>query len=100
MIATPEIDQQISLCNLKTKTWNRILFKGDSDWIEDVVWVSNTKFILAGIEQKESVKRIPKILIGDRNSESFDIYSSNDQKCFQKNRYKSSRLKKMKIEGL
>ena len=101
LVANPEIDQEIALCNLKTKTWNRILFRGSTNWIEEVAWIGNTKFILEGIEINNNENRIPKIFIGDINSRSLDIFLSNDKNCMQKQaRYKAAKLKKLKIQNL
>jgi hypothetical protein len=38
-----EVDQAISLCNIKTKKWTQILFCGYSLRIQEVMWLTNTK---------------------------------------------------------
>jgi len=40
-----EVEQAISLCDIKTKRWTRILFCGYSLRIQDVIWLTSTKFM-------------------------------------------------------
>ena len=48
--ANPYIDQAIYLCDPKKKYWNRIYFTtSGTEQIEEVIWISRTKFILTGI---------------------------------------------------
>ena len=47
-----EADQAISLCNFKTNKWTRIFFRGTTERIQDVTWVTNTKLILVGINRR------------------------------------------------
>ena len=98
-IANEEIDQAIYLCNLKTKYWDRIFFGGFSRWIDDIIWVSNTKFILVGIEKDEDNKNNPRIYLGDTIKQSFEVFTDTNKACIEKpNGYESQKLKKLKIK--
>jgi len=96
-IASPEIDQEIDLCDLKNKKWERILFR----WIDEVIWTSSTQFILVGIDQGGD-KSEPLIYLGNTETRSFTIFASKNKNCIRKRGfyYHSTALEKMKIEGL
>ena len=93
-----DVDQAISLCNIKTKKWTRILFCGYSLRIQDVTWLTNTKFILVGSTQNEELKYQPIICIGDMTNNSFEIFTSSNPKCLQKEGYDSPKLAKLNIQ--
>ena len=100
-VANVEIDQAIYLCNLKTRYWGRIFFGGYSRWVDDIVWISNTKFILVGVEKDENEKNTPRIYLGDTFKKSFEIFKDSNKTCIQKsNGYQSQKLKNLNIEGL
>jgi hypothetical protein len=99
--ANPEIDQAVILCDSKTKYWNRIHFGTNSQWIDEVIWISKTKFILVGIIKSEDDKRKPLILFGDINKQTLIKYLSTNKNSFQNNKgYSSPKLKKLPIRGL
>jgi hypothetical protein len=93
-----EVDQAISLCNIKTKRWTRILFCGYSLRIQDVTWLNDTKFVMVGSVQNEQSKYLPVIYVGDMKKGSFEIYSSNISSCVQNKNYESPKLAKLDIQ--
>ena len=96
-----EADQAITLCNFITKKWTRIFFRGTTERIQEVIWLTNSKFILVGAEEDESLpsKQIPTIYLGDTIDETFVSYISKDNKSFQKSGgYHSPKLLKLKIQ--
>ena len=99
--ANPDIDQAILLCNPKAKYWNRIYFGTNSQWVDDVIWISKTKFILVGITKSNDDKKNPLILYGDTNKQTLVEYLSINKNSFQNDKgYESPKLKRMNIEGL
>jgi hypothetical protein len=96
-----EIDQAILLCNLKRKYWDRIYFGSFSQWIDEVVWISNTKFIMVGITKSAEDKKNPLILVGDTEKQALVEYLTVNNNSFQSDQgYRSAKLKRIKIEGL
>ena len=99
VIANIDIDQVISLCNLKTKKWNRIFFGALSSPIEEATWISNTKFILVGYEMNGNNDHYPKIYIGDTGKQQLFVYTNSDSTCVEnKTGYSSKKLDKIKFE--
>ena len=98
--AIPDIDQAIMLCNLRTKYWNRIFFGTSSRWIDEVVWLSETKFILVGVTKFEDDKSRPLVLVGDTNKQILITFINTNKKAFQGDKgYSSDKLKRIKIKG-
>jgi hypothetical protein len=93
-----EVDQAISLCNIKKKRWRRILFCGYSLRIEEAIWLTNTKFMLVGSLQNDESKYLPIIYLGDMANNSFEIFSSSDPNCHQNKGYDSPKLAKLNIQ--
>ena len=93
-----EIDQAISLCNIKTKKWTQILFCGYSLRIQEVIWLTNIKFMLVGSVENEESRYLPVIYIGDIANNSFETFTSSDPKCFQNEGYESPKLAKLNIQ--
>jgi hypothetical protein len=93
-----DVDQAVSLCDIQAKKWTRILFCGYSLRIQDVAWLTNTKFILVGSVQNEESKYLPAIYIGNTTSNSFEIFSSDDPNCYQTEIYDSPKLAKLNIK--
>ena len=93
-----EVDQAISLCDVKTKSWIQILFCGYSLRIQEVIWLSNTKFMLVGSAQDEGSNYSPVIYIGDITTNSFETFSSSNLNCQQKKGYDSPKLAKLDIQ--
>jgi hypothetical protein len=52
LVANSDDGGAIFLCNIKSKYRNRIYYNSISQWMEEAVWVSKTKFILAGSSVK------------------------------------------------
>jgi hypothetical protein len=98
-VANSDDGGAIFLCNIKSKYWNRIFYNSISLWIEEAVWVSKNKFILAGITKNEKEERMPLILVGDAVKHTLCEYMSNNNSCIQKKTYSSLKLKKMDIRG-
>jgi hypothetical protein len=99
--AHPDIDQAVLLCDPKAKYWNRIYFGTNSQWIDDVIWISKTKFILVGIIKSEDNKNAPLLLFGDSDNQTLVEYRSTNKSTFQNDKgYSSLKLKKIKIKGL
>lgn len=93
-----EVDQAISLYDIKKNEWIQILFCGYSLRIQEVTWLTNTKFILVGSFQDEESQNSPVIYIGDITNNSFEIFSSSDSNCQQNKGYESPKLAKLNIQ--
>jgi hypothetical protein len=99
--ANPDIDQAILLCIPQKKYWNKIYSGTSLQWIDEVLWLTDTNFILAGILKSKDQKNTPLILLGDTDKEELILYVSNNKSCFQNDLgYSSPKLKNIKIEGL
>jgi hypothetical protein len=99
--ANPDVDQAIFLFEKQKKYWDRIYFGTSSQWIDEVIWLSKTKFILAGITKSSDKKKTPIILIGDTDRQTLVRYLSTDVNSFQNDKgYSSQKLKRIKIKGL
>lgn len=97
-----EADQAITLCNLKTKTWKRIMFRGTTERIVDATWIDNNSFILVASSQNaHSADFSPVIYRGDIKLRLFKIYISNNAHCIEKTKnYKSAKLKHLHVKEL
>lgn len=96
-----EADQAIVLCNFKSNKWTRIAFRGTTERIQEVIWLTNSEFILVGIRDDENMpdKQRPVIYIGDTITKTFKSFLSKDTKSFQKSGgYDSPKLLKLKIQ--
>lgn len=96
-----EIDQLISLCNIKNRTWVRILFLGTSEYIQDVIWLSDSSFLLVGIVQNEDQTDHwnPVIYLGDTHKKSFEIFTTKNKNTIQRPAgYESGKIKKLNIQ--
>jgi hypothetical protein len=93
--------QAVLLCDPGTKYWDKIYTGTPGQWIDEVIWLSKTTFILAGITKSSTDKREPQILLGDTDKHTFVLYLNTNPNCFQNDHgYSSPKLKKMNIEGL
>lgn len=100
-IANPDIDQCIYLCSPKIRYWNRICFIGGSGGIDEVIWLSNDKFILVGGVLDSDGKRKPLIYLGDTINQSIDEFIDMNLSCAQKSKgYYSPKLKRLNIKGM
>ncbi len=97
LIASADVDQAIVLCNLKTKEWRQIAFFGPSAGIEEVIWVSSTTFILAGMLVDDNGETLPLIMIGDADKKSFRWFEARSVRPQSAN-YKASGIKNLKID--
>jgi hypothetical protein len=99
-VANPDDGGAIFLCNIKSKYWNRIFYSSTGLWIEEAIWVSKTKFILAGIWKNHGQERMPLILVGDSIKLTLYEYTSSNNSCIQGPGYSSPKLKRVNIQGL
>lgn len=97
IIASADVDQAVTLCNLKTKTWKQIVFFGPSAGIEEAIWVSPTVFILAGMLVNDNGESVPLIMIGDTGNKSFRWFESKSVRPQSAN-YEASGITKLKID--
>ena len=97
VISNAEVDQLVSLCDLKNNRWTRILFCGLSTRIDEALWLTNTKFILAGTLLDENNIFHPKVLIGDTDKQILLVYL-NDESVALKTGYTSPKFKKLNIQ--
>lgn len=98
--AMNDVGQAIYLCDINNKIWNRIDYNEYSKYFDDVLWINENTFLLAGYEENENNKKSPIIYIGNIKEKLFEIVINTNPKCFQKeNNYKSKKLKNIKIEN-
>ena len=97
IIAIGDVDQAITLCNLNTKEWKRILFFGPSAGIEEAVWTSPTQFILAGMMHNDDGKAMPILLMGDVTTKTFHWYEAKTTRQ-EASKYESGAMKNLKID--
>jgi hypothetical protein len=97
VVSNAEVDQLVSLCDLKNNKWTRIFFCGLSTRIDEALWLSNSKFILAGTSLDENNIFHPKILIGDTRNQSFLIYIDTLAESTTTG-YTSPKLKKLNVQ--
>lgn len=95
--ASPDIDQAIFLCQPKEKYWNRIYFGGSSHWIDEIIWVNNTTFILAGVMKNNYDKKMAVSLIGNTQTQKLVRYINPKSLQREKN-YVSGKLGRVRIE--
>jgi len=93
-----EVDQVISLCNLRTRKWNCILFCGSTLHVQEAIWVTATKFILAAVAENENSKYKPVLYLGDTKKNMFEYYVCGDKECYQNKTYNSAKLAKLNIQ--
>lgn len=97
IIAIGDVDQAVTLCNLKTKNWKSILSFGPSAGMEEALWVSPTKFILAGSMQNDEGKHQPVLLLGNTDERSFRWFEANLIRN-EASKYEASGFSKLKID--
>ncbi len=97
IIANAEVDQAVSLCDLKNNKWTRIYFCGYSTRIDEAVWIDSQKFILAGTLLDDNDVFHPKILIGDMTKKVFYVYTDSVSVAL-KTGYTSAKFKKLNIQ--
>lgn len=97
IIANSEVDQAVSLCHLKSNKWTRIFFCGLSTRIDEVAWLSDTKFILAGTLLDDTGVFHPEVLIGDITKQKLFVYTDRST-VSTKAGYSSIKLKKLNLQ--
>lgn len=97
IIAIGDVDQAVTLCNLKTKSWKSIISFGPSAGIEEALWISPVEFILAGTMQNDEGKDQPFLLLGDTNEKTFRWFESNFTRD-DAAKYEASGFSKLKID--
>jgi len=99
--ATPDLEQVIFLCNPQKKYWNRIWFGTNSQWADEIIWISKTKFILVGVIKSVDYKNKPFIFLGDTDKQILVSYLSKNKNSYQsKSGYSSPKLKRLRIRGI
>lgn len=97
IIASSDVDQSITLCNLKTKEWKRIAFFGPSVGIEEAVWISPSRFLIAGTMQDDDGEYMPVLGMGNTDSKTFRWFEAKTMRPKPAD-YKASGLSKLKID--
>jgi hypothetical protein len=95
IIAIGDVDQGVTLCNLKTKECIGLVYFGPSAAIEEAVWTFATQFILAGFMRNEEGKAAPILLLGDTNNKSLRWYEAGITRLGD---YNSTSMQKLKID--
>lgn len=90
----------VLLCDPATKYWDRICYSSPGQWIEEVTWISKTKFILAGITKPSPDVLVPYILIGDTEKKTLDQYFNTNPQCQQDYIWNSPKMKKIRMGEL
>ncbi len=93
--AMADVDQGVTLCNLKTKECKGLVYFGPSAGIEEAVWTSPTQFLLAGFAHNDEGKFEPILLVGDTNNKSLRWYGASTIRSAD---YNSSSMEKLKID--
>jgi len=97
IMASADVDQSITLNNLKTREWKSIAFFGPSAGIEEAVWVSPSIFILAGTMYNDDGAPEAFVMIGNTEDRSFQWFESGLARPTDY-QYESSLLKNLKID--
>ena len=96
IVANVEVDQAVSFCDLKNNKWTRIFFCGYSTRIDEVLWIDNANFILAGTFLDDKSLFHPQILIGNKTKKTLFVYTDSSIVA-TKMAYTSTKLKKLNI---
>ena len=99
-VATPEIDQQVELFDIKKNITYSLVSGGTENWIDEAIWLDKDNLILAGIRKDSLANRHPVIFVVDTNTGLIQEYSCSDEKCIQTGRYSSPGLSRLKITGI
>lgn len=97
IIAIGDVDQSVTLCNLQKNEWKRVVSFGPSAGMEEAVWVSPTKFVIAGTMQDDNGRLMPVILSGNAVTKSFRWFEATVYRPGGIN-YEPSGMKKLKID--
>lgn len=97
IIASADVDNSVTLYDLKANIWKRIAFSGPSQWVEEAIWVSPTAFILAGVGSNEDDKSEAFIMLGDTKTKTFRWFESNAIRP-KSSKYEASGIAKLKID--
>ncbi len=99
-VATPEIDQQVELFDIKKNITYSLVSGGTENWIDEAIWLDKDNLILAGILKDSLANRHPVIFVVDTNTGLMQEFSCSDEKCIQTGRYSSPGLSRLKITGI
>lgn len=78
-----------------------IVLREPQPFIDEVIWTSNSKFILAGGELDSNNNRIPLIYLGDTIQQTIREYTNSNTACIQKTKgYISFKLKRLRIREM
>jgi len=98
IVDNPDVDQAVLLCDLKNNKCTRIFFCGYSARIEEVLWLTNARFIVVGTEMDDNNIFHPQILIADITKQIFFVYRDSSSMT-TKTGYISPKLKKLDIQN-
>jgi hypothetical protein len=99
IVANEDVDQGISLYDLKTNKWERILFFGPASHVEDVCWITKYQFILVGSTNNDNTSKLtPFVYIGDVLKRKWYTYASSDTNCIQTKFYTTPQYLAMHIK--
>ncbi|HEY0298968.1 MAG TPA: hypothetical protein VGB84_07090 [Arachidicoccus sp.] len=92
-------EQQIILYDLQAGTENKILLCGMTKQIQEVVWMSDTKLILAGREIEAKKKVHPLIYVVDLDKHQSAMYQTKDDHCIETTQYTSPKLRNLNYQS-
>jgi len=91
---------EVFLCNQKKGYWVGVGYNSPGGWMEEAVWVSDSKFVLAGISKNEKGQNQPLVVVGDVVRGMLYRYVSMNKACVQTKGYQSPKLKRMNVRGI
>jgi hypothetical protein len=97
IIASSDVDNSVTLYDLKTKVWRRIAFSGPSSWVEEAVWTSPSTFILAGVGHNDDGETEAYLVLGNTKTKTFSWFESNAIRPHS-SKYEASGMAKLKID--
>lgn len=93
-----DVDQNVNLYDIKANKKITLTSCGSSKGIDEVFWVTEKKLLLVGTQYSDVKK--PIIIIVDFENSTITEYTNSNNKCTQKTKYKSPKLKLINIKGL
>jgi hypothetical protein len=97
IVAIGDPDQTVMLTDRKTLRSKSLLFFGPAAVIDEAVWVSPNKFILAGVISNEDSKWEAILLVGDISKRYFRWFQSRMIRS-ETSKYGASGMAKLKID--
>jgi hypothetical protein len=78
-----DVEQSILLGDITAKQWRQIAYYGYSQRVQEVIWIDNDAFILAGTRLDKSGKNKPVIIVGNMRQQSLQTFECADTGCYQ-----------------